>query len=288
MGMFRDMDLLGVISLALALAASASVAAGPAYDGLVVFGDSLSDSGNAGRFSNGPVWVERLAERLGLALRPSRTGGRNFAVGGARLDPHSGPDSLRAQADRFLAEPRPGGRTLYIVYGGGNDLLAAMGAGDAEAGIAIDRAVRALGSIVADLVAHGAADILVPNLPDIGMTPALRAAGSEALARATALTDGFNAAVDRALANFGAAPGLRLYRFDVRALAERARADPQAFGFVDITTPCAALPSCEGYLFWDRIHPTKAAHAHLAEAAFRMLRGEAAHPSGDAPSSGPR
>jgi outer membrane lipase/esterase len=38
------------------------------FDQLVVFGDSLSDMGNAGRFSNGLVWVEQLAETLKLPL----------------------------------------------------------------------------------------------------------------------------------------------------------------------------------------------------------------------------
>ncbi len=77
----------------------------PAFEHLVVFGDSLSDTGNAGRFSNGPVWVEHLADRLGLKLSPSQRGGSNFAVGGARLDPRSGLHSLRAQVDAFLKRP---------------------------------------------------------------------------------------------------------------------------------------------------------------------------------------
>jgi cholinesterase len=53
--------------------------------------------GNAGRFSNGPVWVEQLAAMLKLPLRSSQQGGQNLAVGGARIG--SGPQSLRAQAD---------------------------------------------------------------------------------------------------------------------------------------------------------------------------------------------
>src|SRR3954468_5021943 len=81
-----------------------------AFEHLVVFGDSLSDTGNAGRFSNGPVWVEYLADRLGLTLSPSQRGGSNFAVGGARLDSRSGPHSLRAQVDAFLRMPKPSGR----------------------------------------------------------------------------------------------------------------------------------------------------------------------------------
>ena len=117
---------------------------------MVVFGDSLSDTGDAGRFSNGPVWVEQLAVQLGLRLRASEAGGSNFAVGGARLDPRSGPHSLRAQADLFLRRSQPAGRTLYVVYGGGNDLLAAVGHPDAA--MMLEAAAASLKSIVADLV----------------------------------------------------------------------------------------------------------------------------------------
>lgn len=88
------------------------------YSGLVIFGDSLSDTGNVlslttafapppfpnfagapGRFSNGPAWTETLAAGLGFtnSAKPSNllfngtavvpigvTGGQNFAFGGAR------------------------------------------------------------------------------------------------------------------------------------------------------------------------------------------------------------
>ena len=120
-------DLLFGGAMALTMSAEATAGAVTTFDHVVVFGDSLSDNGNAGRFSNGPVWVEVLANRLGLALRPSQAGGRNYAVGGARLDPHSGEHSLRAQADQFLRASPPAGRTLYVVYGGGNDVLGAVG-----------------------------------------------------------------------------------------------------------------------------------------------------------------
>src|SRR5215204_2919377 len=202
----------------------------PTFEHLVVLGDSLSDTGNAGRFSNGPVWVEYLAGRLGLQLSPSQRGGSNFAVGGARLDPRSGPHSLRAQVDGFLRRPKPNGRMLVIVYGGGNDLLAAVG--HPHGPMMVDVAASVLRSIVADLIAHGASDILVPNLPDVGITPEVQSRVSRAVVEARALSSRFNTALEVALAEVTANSGVRLYRLDVWSMAERARADPAAFGFV--------------------------------------------------------
>lgn len=71
------------------------------FDHIYVFGDSLSDNGNAynltfkdpnggfpplpyaQRFSNGPVAVETLASTFGVSLAPSTAGGTDYAVGGA-------------------------------------------------------------------------------------------------------------------------------------------------------------------------------------------------------------
>ena len=109
--------------------------AGP-FREVVVFGDSLSDSGNVfaateavlaeaipvsppydeGRFSNGPVWVDILAEKLGLQLHPFLQGGTNFALGGAAIG-FDRPDlfendsrvlipSLRTQVTTFLGDLR--------------------------------------------------------------------------------------------------------------------------------------------------------------------------------------
>lgn len=239
------------------------------FDQIVVFGDSLSDSGNAGRFSNGPVWVEYLARGIGLTLQPAREGGSNFAVGGARLDPRSGSTSLRAQADAYLQGRRSPGRILYIVYGGGNDLLAVVS--QPQAAATVDAAVASMRDIVADLVRRGATDILVPNLPRIGMTPAVRAHGSPVVEAADQLAERFNAGLDGALSTYAGHSGVRLYRLDVRGLAERVRADPAASGFVDITHPCGQRGNCDGYLFWDEVHPTTRAHQRLAEAAAQAL-----------------
>jgi phospholipase/lecithinase/hemolysin len=54
-----------------------------------------------------------------------------------------------------------------------------------------------------------------------------------------------NAAVDKALAEIASLHDVRLHRLDVRAMAERARADPGSFGFVDVRNPCMLAGRCE-------------------------------------------
>jgi phospholipase/lecithinase/hemolysin len=251
----------------------------PSFSSLVVIGDSLSDSGNAGRFSDGPVWVEHVADRLAVTLRPSRLGGTNLAVGGARVT--GTPTDLRGQADAFLAAR--GGRldpaALYVVWGGANDLLGSgPGSSEAVATAAADRLAR----IVDGLAAAGAARILVPNLPDVGHTPALRAAGPAVAAGARRLSQAFDSALERALAQVESRRRIRILRLDLFTLADRVMADPATFGFRDTTHPCAGTGSCDGYLFWDQIHPTAFAHARLAAVALEVLGFDVARPSATA------
>jgi phospholipase/lecithinase/hemolysin len=257
-----------------------AVAAGPAdagpvraasapFSGLVVFGDSLSDSGNAGRFSDGPVWVEVIASRIGMALAPSRTGGTNYAVGGALT--HGGARDVRAQSATFLAAQRGAvdPDALYVVSGGANDLLArGCGGGNREA--AGRTAAAALRATIDDLAAAGARHFLVPNLPDIGLAPMVRAMGAACAAEARRLALAFNGALERELRRVEQKHGITVQRLDVFALAEQVMADPQAAGFTDVSTPCGRGP-CEGALFWDYLHPTANAHARLAEAALAAV-----------------
>jgi outer membrane lipase/esterase len=251
-----------------AMTATAGAASSSPYNGLVVFGDSLSDNGNAGRFSNGPVWVEVIARRIGTELEPSRAGGTDYAVGGALT--HGGPTDVRGQLMTYLSahDGRTDPETLYIVYGGANDLLAAGCQSKRDA--AARGAAAAIAASVDDLAAAGARHILVPNLPDIGYAPMVRALGPTCASEARRRTRVFNAALDKRLTRVERKRSITLERLDVFSLADQVMRDPQAAGFGNVTQPCIN-GSCEGALFWDRVHPTSEAHQRLAAAALEAI-----------------
>jgi phospholipase/lecithinase/hemolysin len=113
----------------------------------------------------------------------------------------------------------------------------------------VETAAASMRTIVADLARQGATDILVPDLPGIGIAPAVRAQGSQAVAAADRRAGHFNSALDHALSTVAATPGLRLYRLDVRQLAKPVRTDPAAAEFTNVTTSCGQRRDCEGHLF---------------------------------------
>jgi phospholipase/lecithinase/hemolysin len=249
------------------VAASSAPIATPRFSNLIVFGDSLSDNGNVGRFSNGPVWVEWMATALGLELHPARTGGTNYANAGART--HGGSMDVLAQTAAYLshrgsADPD----AFYVVFAGANDLLASPC--QARNTSVVRQAAEAMGTAVGRLAEAGAVDILVPNLPDVGRAPVVRAQGADCAESARRLTRMYNAALEEVLAAVEASRRVRLHRLDVFRLAEEVFADPQSAGFHDVTTPCRG-EECESALFWDWLHPTTAAHGLLARQALQVL-----------------
>jgi outer membrane lipase/esterase len=274
-----------------ALPASASL-----YDSLVVFGDSLSDSGNntivigsnpgqtitgntyvpsqtygSGVYSNGPVWASDAAAKLGVPLTPSLAGGTNYAYGGATTGPAGNgfPFSLLTQATQYLATNTVSANALYVIAGGGNDARAALGAIAACSGVCLGPTVAAtasqyaanVGAIVDALQAGGAQHIIVWNTPNLGLAPAVAAAGASSLG--TFLANSMNAALAAQLAG---EPGVAT--FDIFGLGTSIALNPGAFGFTDVSNACGAIvgANCDTYAYWDGIHPTAAAHAVIADA----------------------
>jgi phospholipase/lecithinase/hemolysin len=247
----------------------------------------------AQRFSNGPVAAEYLAGHLGVPLAPSTVGGTNFAVGGAttgvlnfNFEINSPPgiqnfpllatSGIAAQ----IASYQQGNptfvpnRTLFMLWGGPNDLFLALAQGNDPTTAAI-QAVQNLAGDVLALAQLGATQFLVPNMANLGRTPSAIAEGPEAQAGLEAVTLGFNAGLAQAMNQLEELFGLDIRVFNTFAEQSRLLEDPAAFGFTDTTTPCILTPAlatgCQGFVFFDGVHPTTAAHAALAEAFFEAV-----------------
>ena len=137
---------------------------------------------------------------------------------------------------------------LYVVWGGANDFFA--GGSPAVAAANVDAYVQQLES-------GGATHILVPGIPDLGLTPEFFG-----VPVATAYSVAFNTALQAGL------PSGAKY-VDTFGLLQAIFANPGAYGLSNVTTPClvgstvCADPS--QYLFWDHVHPTTAANGILAD-----------------------
>lgn len=167
---------LAVLAVALAFCFNTSV---QAYDQLYVFGDSLSDTGNNGRFTydnrQHQLYDEILAQRIGAALLASDDGGYNYAAGGGVAVPALNPaDNTQDQVQRYLA--RVNGQAdsdgLYIHWIGGNDLAAAAMNPITAPEVAYVSAAAAAAQVHA-LLNAGAGTVIVPTVPNIGYTPQL-------------------------------------------------------------------------------------------------------------------
>ncbi|MGQ8776603.1 autotransporter outer membrane beta-barrel domain-containing protein [Serratia sp. NA_112.1] len=172
-----------------------------AYDQLYVFGDSLSDTGNNGRFTYDSnkhlLYDEVLAQRIGAALVASDNGGDNYAAGGGVAVPALNPaDNTQDQVQSYLnrVNDRADGDGLYIHWIGGNDLAAAALNPATAPGVAYNSAAAAAAQ-VHSLLNAGAGTVIVPTVPNIGSTPQLME-----LIIQQALTPVQNAAVQAAYA----------------------------------------------------------------------------------------
>lgn len=277
---FGARQLVLVLSVLLSLALTpCAVASEPA--GLVIFGDSLSDSGNhfvaygtiahqpfvpdpvssyaigGHHFSNGATWAEQLATDLHLATsgKPAlRQPGKftNYAVGRARarVGAPGFPDyDLSTQVNLFLSDfgGQASSGNLYMIWIGGNDLqdalyaLAVDPSGNTSTAI-LQAAVTAVATNVTTLWAHGATNFLILSLADPAITPLVRALGPAAQAAATSLAGIYNTVMlGPALDALEALPGVQLLRLDINAVFEDIVADPEAVGLTNVDDSCLAF-----------------------------------------------
>jgi phospholipase/lecithinase/hemolysin len=309
----RSLAIATGISLALNMVLTqTAIAATLGFKQIFVFSDSLSDTGNflnftggalpnqpfysLGRFSNGDVWIDYLANKLNL----SDTNVTNFSIGGATTGSNNvglpgTPAGLEQQIDTFTGSL--GGQTadpnaLYIVWAGANDYLGGI-SNPTEP-------VSNLSDAINTLVASGARNILVPNLPDLGKTPLARGLGTDKASALSNLTTQHNNNLNLLLRRLSRTyPKRNFISFNVNALFKQFIANSQAnddddenrFRFANVTAGCtntnlydptipldpSKLTICDRpqtYLFWDSVHPTTTAHKLIADSAFGVLKSK--------------
>ena len=256
--------------IAATILALTSFASAAPFSNIFVYGDSLSDLGNIytvsghtipmsppyymGRFSNGPLAVEYLANYVHAPLTSFAWGGATTGIGDSgdggtqtSLGIHGLPGML-LQVQGSLSSVAPFAPTsLFVVWGGPDDFITN---GSVAVGVAD------ILTIVGALQSVGATHILVPGMPDMGLTPAYYGNAS-----ATAFSFAFDQALQASL------PKGVTY-FDTFGFMHLVVSNPGAFGFTDVTDPClVGITPCANpnqYLFWDDLHPTTAADSLLA------------------------
>jgi phospholipase/lecithinase/hemolysin len=299
----------------LRLAASAAsfayvIAPASAYTALFAFGDSLSDAGNVfvedkgtsplapyydGHYSNGPTWVEDLSLKLGLGtLTPSLKGGDDFAFGGAQTGPtdinpaRSGSNDLPDQVAAYaLAHPMPVSGALYTVDIGANDIRNALEDYKSGAitlitvGTVVAQAETNTVHAIDELYALGARSLMFFGVQNLGNTP--RFVGTPLQSLADQLSQSFEATV---LDDLSGLDGLKVFDLKPAGMFAKIKADPAAYGFVNVTQPCwtgnftdpssgslcsPTLAGQDQYLYWDQAHPTAAGHLIIADVAYDTL-----------------
>lgn len=300
---------LGLTVIAAVLASGGAHAA--SYPAIYSFGDSLSDVGNIstlsggtiplpgfysnGRFSNGPNWLDDLSAKLGLSMSPALLEGNDFAVGGAQSgetivnSPPVPVIGLTDQVKSFqIIDPSPTAGALYTLDIGANDILNAVTAlkngqinfGDMTTTF-LNEAVANTVSAITDLYADGMRSLLYYEVPDLSVVPDYKDLGSEFAADAGALADNFNTDVLNDVKALHLS-GLTVFDVPVFSTIDKIVANPAAFGFTNVTTPCfsgdietpgTVCADPDQSLFWDGEHPTKVGHALTADLAFDVLTG---------------
>lgn len=296
-------------ALVVALAGTAQAGESP-YSSIVVFGDSLEDPGNAfvltgqiatqpfdpipsaayaiggHHFSNGKTWVEQLGRHMGL-LRSTGPAFRdpavasNYAIGGSRARVVATSPTAAQQVGAYLAYTggTASGDALYVVGFGGNDIRDAL-VDPANALTIVGEAAAAMAGHLKTLCEAGAEEFMIANVPNLGVTPAIRAAGPQAAGFATLLSWNLNGLVQAHIAGMvqPACPEARFVTLDLFGLSSAVVAYPEGFGFAD-AQPCLTFGTIGNAIcnnptvkfFWDAIHPTRDGHALLAAEAISLI-----------------
>jgi outer membrane lipase/esterase len=308
----RPRTRIAALAAVLAVSMPGAVHAQGPFTSLTFFGDSYADTGNLlqltfgtqppsppytpGRFSNGPIWVDYFAPRLGRAADATpafvaRTASGNYAVAAARTTSPGTPGTVPGtdlQIASYLTRPgaTPGTLTdptgLYAIFAGGSDIRDAGGLGTAAArNSAAAAAATNLVAQAGQLSLAGARSLLVFSFPSLGSIPEAQLVPGRA-AILTEVTSVFNSTLSAGLAGLQLARpqttfyNLRLDNLFANILID-ARTGGEMYGLTNPSVPCLppfappGAPSCDVSVFADGLHPTTRTHQLISDAAYTYV-----------------
>lgn len=264
---------------------------------IVAFGDSLTSTSN-GRWTDGRVWIEHVAEQLEVQnLEVYAWGG---ATSGA---PYRGRNpSVDHQIEKFLqktlprlsptkiAEMYPPDRTIYTICVGGNDYfqIAKQNGrpsqfkeyhkilGDVLA--VPSRVVANIESAMTQLMESSARSkhFLVLNLPPLQSLPVMTQVHPALRAVIKQWVWFHNMRLHssvRAFVEKHKSAGVSVTIIDAHKLVDDVLKRPEKYGIHDAENPMYGRGTKKG-LFYDPIHPSGWAHEKLAEEVLKMLKGQ--------------
>jgi len=250
-----------------------------------------------GRFTNGPVWVELLTSYF--YPQDGNDHLLNYAFGGAEISEKGDSGAFFTfdrEIDAYLLahnnvlEKEYWRTSLFIVWIGANNYLAIPD----NAQAAVNEVMKGLIRGLKTLVKKGATHILVVNMPDLGKIPIARE--FKAVKILSMLSRRHNKLLALRMAQLARSyPHVQWISFDVNEMMHDILTHPADHGFSNIRDTCyeemVEEPSsqsilkmvatvkphlnnpdaCNGYLFFDPVHPSAPAHAEMAEKTFMLL-----------------
>jgi len=312
-----------LLSLGLMLTLATALAQAKSYTKIVVFGDSLSDTGNVahlseakypfrvpgtaadytdGRFTDGfdtipaaqkyfGVWIEQFAASLPThpEVKNSLDGGTNYAYGYATTADKTGEltfgdsdqysvevENIGQQINDYLAtNPKINDSTLFVVWGGANDLIHAGQLTPDEVGPYLWNAATQETLNIQRLIEAGATQFIIPNLPPLGLVPRLNGslATSGPATYAASVYNGFLATGISVLCDLYPHRNTTIYQLDVFTLFTAIVKSPASFSLGNVTDSSRGQFKVDPdtYLFWDDLHPTTHGHSILSDAAETLV-----------------
>ncbi|MCK5894051.1 MAG: SGNH/GDSL hydrolase family protein [Endozoicomonadaceae bacterium] len=286
---------------------------------LVVFGDSLSDQGKGynkfyntipvsppywkGRFSNGPIWTDIIAEKY-TVINEAEASSTAADYSQISNDPkYMIINTLKHEIDQFLEKSTFAPDDFVIIWIGGNDYATYEWLQQEDIG----RVMLEIVTQTQRIENLGAQHILVVNLPDMGTLPIAREKGIQQ--KLTELTKIHNLRMQELFEETFDPAVVQVY--DAFSDFKRIMDSPESYGFQNTQDACyssffwgvggwtnslpkkpsaeldslfsmeytlnptdnffkswwwgmAESPKCEGYIYMDIAHPTHAAHKIIA------------------------